>query len=162
MPGLHACPAAAPAITYHDAMDLPTRVVRLGDVADLSTLPDALARRAAAMPLPWDIRRDGSIEIASLSSVVRARMPLLACSLPTSNRRIRVHAVPAADPERYVVAAAQDLVAPGDTVGLGVAVGAVRVERQVTALQAARPGDRLFVADADGRTVSVRYAASAR
>jgi hypothetical protein len=43
-------------------------------------------------------------------------------------------------------------------VSLNVAIGPIRVERQVTAMQAADPGQRMFVKEADGSMLSVRYA----
>ncbi|HWA90283.1 MAG TPA: hypothetical protein VG889_09630 [Rhizomicrobium sp.] len=49
------------------------------------------------------------------------------------------------------------MVRPGDTLELTSGAGPVRIERDVTALQAARPGQRLFVRAADGQVLSVRY-----
>ena len=46
---------------------------------------------------------------------------------------------------------------PGDKVRLVSTAGAVRVERDVEALQPARPGERLFVRSGDGEVMSVRY-----
>lgn len=50
-----------------------------------------------------------------------------------------------------------DMVRPGQTLQLVIASGAVRIERQVEAMQAARPGQRLFVRSSDGQILSVRY-----
>jgi hypothetical protein len=49
------------------------------------------------------------------------------------------------------------MVHPGEMLKLVVATGAVRIERQVEAMQPARPGQRLFVKSADGQILSVRY-----
>jgi hypothetical protein len=49
------------------------------------------------------------------------------------------------------------LVHPGQALTMVVLVGANRIERRVEALQAARPGQRLFVRSADGQILSVRY-----
>lgn len=49
------------------------------------------------------------------------------------------------------------MIRPGDTLELVSAAGAVRIERDVEALQAARPGQRLFVRARDGEVLSVRY-----
>lgn len=49
------------------------------------------------------------------------------------------------------------MVRPGDTLELVSAAGAVRIARDVEALQAARPGQRLFVKARDGQVLSVRY-----
>ncbi len=51
---------------------------------------------------------------------------------------------------------------PGQKLRLVAVSGAVRVEREVEAMQSARPGQRLFVRDSDGRILSVRYAGDAR
>lgn len=50
-----------------------------------------------------------------------------------------------------------EMIRPGDTLELVSAAGAVRIERDVEALQAARPGQRLFVRARDGAVLSVRY-----
>ena len=54
-----------------------------------------------------------------------------------------------------------DMVLPGQMLRLVVASGAARVERQVEALQSARPGQHLFVRAGDGQILSVRYEVSA-
>lgn len=48
-------------------------------------------------------------------------------------------------------------IAPGDRLTLVTVEGPVRIEREVTAMQAAGPGRRLFVKGADGAVISVRY-----
>lgn len=54
-----------------------------------------------------------------------------------------------------------DTVRPGQMIDLVVALGPVRIERQVEALQAARPGQRLFVRSRDGQILSARFEAAA-
>jgi hypothetical protein len=49
------------------------------------------------------------------------------------------------------------MVRPGDKLVLIGASGGVRIERDVVAIQAARPGQRLFVQASDGKLISVRY-----
>jgi flagella basal body P-ring formation protein FlgA len=49
------------------------------------------------------------------------------------------------------------MIRPGDVLELVSAAGSVRIERDVEALQAARPGQRLFVRAHDGQVISVRY-----
>jgi len=49
------------------------------------------------------------------------------------------------------------IVLPGQTLRLVAASGPIRVEREVEALQPARPGQRLFVKSADGEILSVVY-----
>jgi hypothetical protein len=56
----------------------------------------------------------------------------------------------------------EDMVLPGQPLELVVAIGDVRVARQVVALQEARPGERLFVRSADGEILSVRYEAGVK
>jgi hypothetical protein len=50
-----------------------------------------------------------------------------------------------------------DMVRPGQTLHLVVVTGATRVQRQVVAMQSARPGQRLFVKSSDGQILSVRF-----
>jgi flagella basal body P-ring formation protein FlgA len=49
------------------------------------------------------------------------------------------------------------MVRPGDKLVLVGASGGVRIEREVVAMQAARPSQRLFVKTTDGEIISVRY-----
>jgi hypothetical protein len=49
------------------------------------------------------------------------------------------------------------MVRPGDKLELVSAAGGVRIERDVEAMQTARPGQRLFVKAADGQIISVRF-----
>jgi hypothetical protein len=49
------------------------------------------------------------------------------------------------------------MVRPGEKLRILVSVGAARIEREVVALQAARPGERLFVRSGDGQVLSARY-----
>jgi len=51
----------------------------------------------------------------------------------------------------------EEIVVPGQLLRLRVASGAVRVQREVKALQRARSGQRLFVKSADGEIFSVIY-----
>jgi len=51
----------------------------------------------------------------------------------------------------------ENVVLPGQKLKLISAFGAVRIEREVEAVQEARPGQRLFVRSADGQVVSARY-----
>lgn len=52
------------------------------------------------------------------------------------------------------------MVQAGEKLRLLLAAGAARIEREVEALQAARPGQRLFVRTGDGQILSVRYEAA--
>jgi hypothetical protein len=54
----------------------------------------------------------------------------------------------------------QQKVFPGDALTLVVAIGNVRIERAVEALQSAARGQKLFVEDHEGRVLSVRYEAT--
>ena len=46
---------------------------------------------------------------------------------------------------------------PGQKLRMIILMGAVRIERQVEALQTARPGQKLFVQGSDGQVLSARY-----
>lgn len=52
------------------------------------------------------------------------------------------------------------MVQPGERLRVVLGIGAVRIGRDVEALQTARPGQRLFVRTSDGQILSVRYEAS--
>jgi flagella basal body P-ring formation protein FlgA len=50
-----------------------------------------------------------------------------------------------------------DIVRPGQELHIVIASGSVRIDRRVEAMQAARPGQKLFVRDGDGKIFSARY-----
>jgi hypothetical protein len=50
-----------------------------------------------------------------------------------------------------------DAVRPGDVLTASVSEGAVRIDRRVTALQPALPGQGLFIRDDDGHVLTARY-----
>jgi hypothetical protein len=52
-----------------------------------------------------------------------------------------------------------DQVCPGEKLAIVSVSGPVRITREVTAKQAARPGQRLFVETSDGQVFSARYEA---
>lgn len=54
------------------------------------------------------------------------------------------------------------MVYPGQVLKLVVTIGAVRIERDMVALQPARSGQRLFVRSANGDVLSIRYEGNAR
>lgn len=60
-----------------------------------------------------------------------------------------------------VPAALLATVRPGDTLYVQVHVGPVVVQREVQALQAAKPGQKLFVRAANGTVMSARYGGGA-
>jgi hypothetical protein len=53
-----------------------------------------------------------------------------------------------------------DIVRPGQILKLIAQSGAVRIVREVQAIQLARPGERLFVKSSDGQVFSARYEAA--
>jgi hypothetical protein len=108
---------------------------------------------------------DGAkLPIEGLIPRLRAQMPLLSCWMPRSQSSmvtLRVRRAPTPSSTRPQSTNPPVPDAPtlktGDAVNLSIGVGAVRIERRVEALQAARPGQRLFVRSEDGQTLSVRY-----
>jgi hypothetical protein len=143
-------------------MDATGGRVRLEDAADIKSLPDAVRLRATRLEIPAP-RTSVSVPVASLSGRFRAQMPLLACWLPTGSdatiiiRPIRRATAPAAMPIYPAPSMTPAAVRVGDVLNLSVSVGSIRIQRQVTAMQPARPGQRLFVRSAEGRLWSVRY-----
>jgi len=77
---------------------------------------------------------------------------------PASGAARAVRALAAEEIVPAVPAAALVAVRPGEPLILAVRRGAVTLNRTVTALQPARPGQKLFVRAADGRVFAVRYA----
>ena len=147
---------------------VPAGPIRLGSVADLSTLPTALRARAAALPVGTVRAGRRSVPGAVLGARARGLMPVLGCWLPPTADvgaiRLQVTSPPvapsaalAALPWRQPAA-----VRRGDHLRLATVAGPVRVERDVEALQPARTGQRLFVRAADGKTLSVVYQAAAQ
>jgi hypothetical protein len=155
-------PLAAPAISISENASIAHPSIVLGDVADLSRLPPAFAAAAGRLPIANVTAGDHLIDGRRLLAVLRARMPLLACYLPTAAKPVRLRVSrSAAAPATDAVAIASmpwrvpPAVKSGDTVELRASAGAVRIVRNVEALQTARPGGRLFVRDQDGKTFPI-------
>lgn len=138
-------------------------LVLLSDVADIRILPVSIRARAASLAIPAP-RGTANIRANALAGRFRAQMPVLACWLPALNQ---AKVVIRPDERKATTAPTSGVTAPvvkskavraGDMVSLNVAIGPIRVERQVTAMQAADPGQRMFVKEADGSMLSVRYA----
>jgi len=155
-------PLAAPAVPIRAEASITHAQLQLGDVADLSRLPPTLAATAARLPIARLGLGDHLIDGERLLTAARARMPLLACFLPSAAKTVRLRV--SRSVESPTVDAASIVSAPwrmppavkaGDKVELRVSAGAVQIARKVEALQAARPGGRLFVRDQDGKTFPI-------
>ena len=137
-------------------------LVRLGDVADLSPLPEALRDRAASTPVARIGTHRQVLSSRLLSERARAAMPALSTWLPSSpDRPVDVEPIAAPETPTPSTLAAKPYepdINPGDTLTMRVAVGSVVVEREVHALQSGRRGHPVFVRTAEGRVLSAPVA----
>ena len=142
-------------------------VITLGDVADLSRLPLHLRPQAATIELVRLQPRSGATRLGRhmILSRARAQMPVISCSLPggDASKLSTQVTLSMAQPEvRRVQEAETGQVRPHDMLDLTSSAGVVRVTRQVEAVQAGRPNQRLFVRTSDGELMSVRLADQSR
>jgi hypothetical protein len=122
---------------------------------------------------------------AETNRCLEARKPLDARSIPQSDAFVQVQCPSGARPMTfhydgiqgvtrltrdvqpgevvpYYPAFGLALVIPGQKLVLTVVAGSARIERQVEAIQVARPGQRLFVKASDGQILTVQYESSER
>lgn len=135
--------------------------LRLGQVADLSSLPAGLRGKADALPLARVAQTADAavVPTAYLVGQARARMPALTRWLPPATSDIvRLHrTVPASAP---TVQATE--VRNGDIVSVRIVADGFAIERQGTALADAHPGERLFVRTAEGQVILAHCPEAAR
>lgn len=157
----HAIAVAGP-LTFHSEASIQGDIVRLSDVADLSALPASLRDRTAGTPVARVQSREQVVSSRAIARRARAAVPVLSAWLPEGAEQfIRVRSIEAVEPARAVAPIATPpsfAISAGDAVTLRTQVGPVVVEREVTALQAARPGHSVFVRTADGVALSARLA----
>jgi hypothetical protein len=152
-----ASPADAGPLVFADKVVAGGEVLTLGQVADLEVLPADLRQHAAVLPL-LSRRRDGLIEHSQLASRARSLMPALAPWLRGPfEGRVAVFArnVPPAMPMASCDAG-EGGVPKGEELTVRVTSGPFDIQRQATALQSAKPGERLSVRTADGAALAVQ------
>ncbi|GLK50168.1 hypothetical protein GCM10017620_31420 [Brevundimonas intermedia] len=135
--------------------------LRLADVADLSGLPDPLARRAGDIVLARLTETTTSVSARTAAARARAALPGLSPWLPDGPDHAIV--VERRGPQETVdvVAAlpfrpaAAPLVRVGETLSVRAVVGPVVIERPAMALQDGWPGRSIFVRTSDGAVLTV-------
>jgi hypothetical protein len=138
------------AIVFHDRVRKSGPVFTLGDVADLTSLPDPLRLRAAPLVLIDGVmeRHDRVWSHRMLASRARALMPALGprLSQPYSGF-LHIQAK-----EQQISASGRnpEAVSIGDAVTTRLRIGIYMIERQGHALQPAKSGERFFVRTSDG------------
>lgn len=131
-------------------------VVRLGDVANVAVLPEAIRAQATALRLarfqPGPAQADVPIDF--LAAQARSQMPVLAIWMEDqSGERITLRRALSPSGPR-VLASRPEGIARSEQVTVRVDVGAFRIEREATAMDDAKPGEKLFVRTADRRVIS--------
>ncbi|MBU6267867.1 MAG: hypothetical protein KGN34_10025 [Sphingomonadales bacterium] len=155
-------PLAAVAVALSAALAFATDVefrgerLRLGDVADLSPLPEPIRARAAALELARIRRGAEQVRLPSswLAAQARARMPLLGAWLPADARAATVTLHRPLRPGLPFVTSGAEGVAKGARVAVRIDAGIFHIQRDGVALADARPGERLFVLTADHQMIS--------
>ncbi|HYC68878.1 hypothetical protein [Brevundimonas sp.] len=141
-------------VTFRPQVSVRGDVVRLGDVADLSAVPEPLRARAVDTPVARVIGGSQSLSIRVMAARARAALPGLSPWLAIEGDGVvRITSAPIESPTAPAnspTSAPAPSVSAGDVLTLRVTVGPVTVEREVRALQAGVPGGALFVRTADG------------
>lgn len=149
-------------LMFHARARVPGDVVRLGDVADVSPLPEALRDRAASTPVARMGAQRQVLSSRVMSERARAAVPALSAWLLSSADQLvqvdsdMVSETPA--PSAPTARPHEPDISRGDALTIRVAIGPVVVEREVHALQSGRRGRPVFVRTAEGRVLSARVA----
>ncbi len=146
--------APAGVLDFREEVEVRSSHLTLGAVTDVSLLPQPLRDRATALELfalP-STRQDLVIDQARIISKVRALMPALSAWLPKSGagviRIMRFNSI-----LRDASGQCGEGLVSGDAVAVSVDGGWFSVEREVTALQEAKPGQGFFARTADGQVL---------
>lgn len=149
-------------LMFHSQARVSGDVVRLGDVADVSSLPELLRDRAASTPVARMGAHRQVLSSRLMSERARAAMPALSAWMPSSSEQwVQVDSdgileTPA--PSGPAARPHEPDISPGDALTVRVAIGSVLIEREVHALQSGRRGRPLFVRTAEGRVLSASVA----
>lgn len=149
--------AAAGPVAFRTETSVRGDTVRLGDIADLSALPEALRARAIATPVARVREGSQSLSTRVMAARARAAIPGLSPWLTVEgDDLVHVTSVREATPPAPRVAVASipvSAVLAGDVLTLHIEVGPVTVERPVRALQSGSAGRYVFVRTADGSVI---------
>lgn len=141
-------------LAFFAQVGLRGEILHLGDVADLSALPQPLARRAGGTAL-LRVDRDApqtTVARNELAAQIGARLPVLAgCFAEAGDPVVIRRAIAPAAPR--VIAADTSGIAKGEKVGVRIVSGPFAIERSGIAAGDAKPGSRLFVRTGNGQVV---------
>jgi hypothetical protein len=144
----------AVALSFFANAELHGEVLRLGDVADLSSLPTELARSVRETAL---LRVDRDVQAAALpreelAAQVGARLPFLGRCFAQTGGPVMVRRKLAPGTPRVGPVDGTGI-AKGDEVRVRIVAGPFAIERSGIAAGDAKPGERLFVRTGDGQVV---------
>lgn len=146
--------APAGMLDFREEIEVRSSHLTLGAVTDVSQLPQPLRDRATALKLfalP-STRQDLVIDHARITSRVRALMPALSAWLPKTDAGV-IRITRFNSTLRDASGQCGEGLSPGEAVAVSVDGGWFRVEREVTALQEAKPGHGFFARTADGQVL---------
>jgi hypothetical protein len=138
-------------VMFHDATRTSAQVVRLGNIADLSSVPISLRPQAAALALFETTPVEQVVGQHQVASRARSLMPALGpwLSRPYSGV-VRIEGRFVQGPKTVVESNGPDGVVAGAAVITRLRLGIYTIERNGLALQPAKFGERLFVRTSDG------------
>ena len=152
------------AVTADAQVDLGGREIRVCDVVDLAAVPAGERARLGSKVIARMPPGRSSIKLSrqALASLVRRTVPALRPEAGSGEITFTLPPPPPAPPAAPSAARAE--IAPPPAVEAGAKLtlvsrsGPVLLEREVTALQSARAGGRVFVRDGDGQVLAVTLA----
>jgi hypothetical protein len=139
-------------IAFREVADWPKAALRLGDVAELSIVPEPVRKRALALPLVDRLPKQGPLRLthAMLAARVRSRMPMLSPWLAQSHSGMLRLERRSSKPSIAALGDGNLGVAAHAPLRVRLKVGMFSIEREALALQAAKPGEAMFVRTSDG------------
>jgi hypothetical protein len=135
------------ALVFAAEAEIRGEIVRLGDVADVAALPEAIRAKAAGLRIARFDRDALQTRVSTdfLATQARAQMPALAAWLKRDAGTYVTLRRPRAGVRPLALASRPEGVARGERVILRVEAGPFRIEREGVALDDAGPGEALFV-----------------
>jgi hypothetical protein len=148
--------AAARGISFVPEVVVRGDTVHLGDVADVSVLPENVRSRAEKLPLMRLPTNQKPLKLSGSEIAARARslMPVLAPWFGSASGTVSI--MRRNNDPMQIVANASQLggIAKDDTVRVTIVAGIYTIERQAIAMSDAQIGERFFVKTQDRKVLS--------
>jgi hypothetical protein len=149
--------APAEQLRFEAEVSIRNDIVRLGDIADVETLPVALRHRAAALPLAKLPAHTKTLKLSvvNLSARARSLMPSLGPWLKGQGGTVSIIRRNSDPMQLVAISNGKNGVLKNQSVQLVLNVGIYSIERRAIAMSDAKAGQRFFARTEDQKVLSV-------